>query len=87
MIFVLFYRLHLKYERQEKKQLQYRGVVIKSMYDAKKAETKEKTTKALLEGQKYQIIYDKIEVLSKDSKIKKLEVKYINKKNLETVNS
>jgi len=75
MIFVLFNRLHLKYESQEKKQLQYRDVVIKSMYDAKRAEAKEKAARALLEKQKYQIIYDKIEVLSKDSKIQKLEVK------------
>ncbi|KAL5235835.1 hypothetical protein ACI65C_003245 [Semiaphis heraclei] len=66
--------LHLKYESQEKKQLQYRGVVIKSMYDAKKAETKEKAARKLLEEQKYQIIYDKIEVLAKDSKIQKLEI-------------
>lgn len=75
MLFILFNRLHLKYESQEKKQLQYRGVVIKSMYDAKKAETKEKAARKLLEEQKYQIIYDKIEVLAKDSKIQKLEVK------------
>ncbi|XP_022161094.1 uveal autoantigen with coiled-coil domains and ankyrin repeats protein-like isoform X1 [Myzus persicae] len=66
--------LHLKYDSQEKKQLQYRGVVIKSLYDVKRAVDKEKATRALLEKQKYNIIYDKLEVLDKDSKIQKLEI-------------
>ncbi|XP_022165681.1 myosin-16-like, partial [Myzus persicae] len=67
-------RLHLKYDSQEEKQLKYRGVVVKSLYDVKRAEDKEKATRALLEKQKYTIIYDKIEVLDKDSKIQKLEI-------------
>lgn len=74
MLFVLFNRLHLKYESLEKKQQQYRGIVVRSLYDTKRAIKRQKESKKLLEKQKYEIIYDKLEVLSKESKIKKLEV-------------
>lgn len=68
-------RLHLKIESQEERHLKYRDVVIKSLYHTKAAEKKVKSVNLLLEEQKYKIIYDKLEVLSKESKIQKLEVK------------
>ncbi|XP_022162325.1 uveal autoantigen with coiled-coil domains and ankyrin repeats protein-like [Myzus persicae] len=66
--------LHLKIESQEERHLKYRDVVIKSLYHTKAAEKKVKSVNLLLEEQKYKIIYDKLEVLSKESKIQKLEI-------------
>jgi len=74
MLFVLFNRLHLKNDLRENKQLKYRDIVVKSLYDARNAQKKEKEANILLEKQKYQIIYDKLEVLDRESKIQKLEV-------------
>lgn len=74
MLFVFFNSLHLKFERQEQKQLQYRGIVVRCLYDTKRAMQKEKAANKLLEKQKYQIIYDKLDVLARDTRIQKLEV-------------
>ncbi|KAL4112020.1 hypothetical protein QTP88_015870 [Uroleucon formosanum] len=66
--------LHSKIDLIEKKQLQYREIVVESLYDVKNSKNKEKELEALLEKQKYEIIYDKIEVLAKETKIQKLEI-------------
>jgi len=74
MLFVLFNRKQLKFDNQVKEQKRYRDVVVKCLYDTKLAKESEKALKKLLEKQKYEIIYDKLEVLGKDSRIQKLEV-------------
>ncbi|XP_060876516.1 uveal autoantigen with coiled-coil domains and ankyrin repeats protein-like [Metopolophium dirhodum] len=64
----------IKFDNQVKEQKKYRDVVVKSLYDTKKAKDSEKAAKVLLEKQKYEIIYNKLDVLGKDSKIQKLEI-------------
>ncbi|KAE9528660.1 hypothetical protein AGLY_012235 [Aphis glycines] len=66
--------LHSEINRRDEEHLKYRDVVIKCLYDSKAAKDKLKTTNTLLEKQKYEIIYDKLDVLDKDSKIKKLKI-------------
>jgi len=74
MLFVLFNRKQLKFDNQVKEQKKYRDVVVKSLYDSKLAKDSEKAAKVLLKKQKYEILYNKLEVLGKDSRIQKLEV-------------
>ncbi|XP_025198253.1 LOW QUALITY PROTEIN: uveal autoantigen with coiled-coil domains and ankyrin repeats protein-like [Melanaphis sacchari] len=66
--------LHLKIKSQDEKQLKYREVVIKNIYNTKAIEKKLKLSNELLEKQKYQIIYDEIDTLSKESKIQNLKI-------------